>query len=118
MEEDVGMYVNYKMDRELFRRSKAYDGQCKINECQFADNAVLLANTRYGAERAMQSYMDIASTFGLMVNIAKTKFVVTGHNVLDNDKTPIDLPQGSITSMDEFPYLMSICVHFTGRNLS
>ena len=30
-EEDVGMYVNYKMDRELFRRSKTYDGQCKIN---------------------------------------------------------------------------------------
>ena len=37
--------------------------------------------------------MDIALTFGLVVNItAKTKFVVTGHNVLDNDKAPIDLP--------------------------
>ena len=103
-----GTYFRYRFNRELFRRSTSNAEQYRINECQFADDAALLANTRSGVEKAAQSYVDVASAFGLTVSITKTKFLVSGHDVQGSDKTPINLPEGSIENVDEFPYLGSL----------
>ena len=41
-----------------------------MTECQFADDAALLATTRAGAEQAMLSYIDVAGALGLSINLA------------------------------------------------
>ena len=107
-EDGVGTYLRYQMDKKLFRRSTRSYGECRLNECQFADDGVLLATTRHGAEKAAQSYIETASAFGLTVSISETKLLATGHNINNNDKSTIDLPQGSIDSVDEFTYLGSV----------
>ena len=107
-EAGVGTYLRYRLDHELFRRSTSNAELYRINECQFADDAALLATNRPGIEKAAQSYVEVALAFGLTVSIPKTKFLVTGHAVQESDKAPIDLSQGSIENVDEFPYLGSL----------
>ena len=50
--EDVGMYLTYKLEKKLFRRYTRNAEELKIDECQFADDAALLATTKGGAEMA------------------------------------------------------------------
>ena len=57
-----------------------------MTECQFADDAALLATTREGAERAMEEYLRVAEDFGLSVSIPKTKLIVTGRQVTEADR--------------------------------
>ena len=45
--EGVGTCLLHKFERKLFRRSVL---ERQMPECQFADDAALLANTRAGAE--------------------------------------------------------------------
>ena len=55
--EGVGIYLRYKHDGKLFRRSLRSAEEVWLTECQFADDAALLATTREGAERAMEEYL-------------------------------------------------------------
>ena len=52
--EGVGTGMLCKFD--LFRRSTKDSQQVQLNECQFADDAALLATTRSGAEQAILTY--------------------------------------------------------------
>ena len=49
-----------------------------LTECQFADDAALLATTRTGDVRALREYMQVAEDFGLTVSIPKTKIMAVG----------------------------------------
>ena len=53
--EGVGITINFKYDRKLFRRYTANACEKKLTECQFAD-AALLSSTRSGAESAAVEY--------------------------------------------------------------
>ena len=97
--EEVGVCLQYKLDGKLFRRSTRGAGQACLTECQFADDAIVLASTRQGAEVAIRTYIDVA---GLIVSLQKTKLLVTGHG---RDTAPITVGEGVIECVDEFPYL-------------
>ena len=86
--EGAGVYLRYKHDGKLFRRYTRNAQETKITECQFADDAALLATTRAGAERALREYVQAASDFGLIVSIPKTKIMATGREVTDEDASP------------------------------
>ena len=51
--EAVGIYLRYKNDGKLFRRYTRNAHKSWLTECQFANDAALLATTWTGAERAM-----------------------------------------------------------------
>ena len=106
--------MRYKPDQQLFRRSTRNAEECHPNECQFADDAALLATTRAGAEQALASYVAVAAAFGLRVSLPKTKLLVVGHDVQEEDKAPIHLEHGSIDCVEEFCYLGSL-VASSGR---
>ena len=79
-----------------------------LNECQFADDAALLATTRTGAVRALREYMQVAEDFGLTVSIPKTKIMAVGREVTEDDRTPLRLDDTNvIEAVSEFPYLGS-----------
>ena len=46
--------------------------------CQFADDCALFASTHGGVCHALTTFMAISSSFGLKVNLGKTKFMAVG----------------------------------------
>ena len=111
----VGVYLRHKDDGKLFRRYTRNASQTTATECQFADDAALLATTRAGAERSLLEYVQVASDFGLTVSIPKTKVMVTGSDVTDADRAPLYIDDSNIVeSVCEFPYLGSV-VEASGR---
>ena len=112
--EGVGTSMFCKLDGKLFRRSTRGSQQVQLTECQFADDAALLATTRIGAERAILTYIDVAKSFGLTVSLPKTKLMVTGVGVEEGDVAPIAVHDELIECVDQFPYLGSV-VSSNGR---
>ena len=110
----VGVYLRYKHDGKLFRRYTKNAKEAWLTECQFADDAALLATTREGTERAMEEYLRVAEDFGLSVSIPKTKLMVTGRQVTEADRAPLHVNNTVIESVTEFPYLGSL-VASSGR---
>ena len=106
--EGVEPTIKYKYDEKLIRQYTRNASEMKITECQFVDDTALLASTRSEAGKMAQVYQQTSSDFGLIVNIPKTKHLVTGRLVEESDKLPIAISGGgSISAVDEFPYLGS-----------
>ena len=61
------------------------------------------------AEAASRAYVDATKVLGLTVNLSKTKFMVVGHGVTEEDKLPLPLEEdGAVEWVNEFPYLGSV----------
>ena len=67
----------------------------------------MLATTWEGAETTIKAYSCVAKSLGLTVNIIKTKFMVVGHDIAEENTQPISLEGGVIEHVSEFPYLGS-----------
>ena len=106
--EGVGTSMLCKLDGKLFRRSTRASQQVHLTECQFADDAALLATTRSGAEQAILIYINVAKAFGLTVSLPKTKLMVTGFGVEEEDVAPITVHSEVIECVDHFLYLGSV----------
>ena len=111
--EGVGTCLLHKFDRKLFRRLTRNPLESQMTECQFADDAALLATTHAGAEQAMLSCIDVAGALGLSINLQKTKLMVVGHNIMDEEKMPLLIGDSSIEYVDAFTYLGSVVVSTT-----
>ena len=112
--EGVGMTIQYKLDRKLFRRYTRNASERRVTECQFADDGALLSSTRPAAEKAVLMYQQTSRNFGLTVSLPKTKHMVTGRMVEEEDLAPIVLDGGEVEAVKEFPYLGSV-VDSSGR---
>ena len=110
----MGLTLKCKYDQKLFRRYTRNAEETRLTELQFADDATLLAKTREGAENAIHMYMEVASDFGLTVNIPKTKQIVSGREARAVDNAPIPTGDEQIESVTEFTYLGSV-ISLTGR---
>lgn len=106
--EGVGTHLLYKYDQKLFRRNTTGASSSTLYECEFADDVALLATTRAAAEEAIRTYASVASNFGMTVSIQKTKFMVVGSGIGDEDLKPIAIEGGEIENVKEFPYLGSL----------
>ena len=102
------VYLLYKYDQKLFRRNTRGASNSTLYECEFADDVALLATTRAAAERAIKTYTSVASSFGMTVSIQKTKFMVVGSGIEDEDLQPIVIEGGEIENVKEFSYLGSL----------
>ena len=108
-DEDIGTRLLYKLDQQLFRRYTRNASELLVHKGEFADDVVLLASTRHGAETAIRAYSDVARAFGLTVSLQKTKFMVVGHGVSDEDQLPLSLGGAdAIQRVNSFPYLGSL----------
>ena len=80
-----------------------------VHKGELADDVVLLASTRHGAEVAAKAYSGVANAFGLSVSVQKTKFVVVGKGVSGEDQLPLSLGDGDVIErVSSFPYLGSL----------
>jgi len=60
-------------------------------ECLFTDNGTLITSTQSGTERAAFNYQQTYADFGLMVSIPKSKHMVTGRLIEEDDQELIGL---------------------------
>ena len=73
-----------------------------------ADDTAILASTWQGAEDAIMAYIDVADKFGLTVNLLKTKLLVMGCSLTEEDMAPTVVGGDTIERVDEFSYLGSV----------
>ena len=80
-----------------------------LRECMFADNGALLASSKAGMERAVREYQNTCSKFGLIISLPKTKHMVSGRQVVEEDRELIEVAGGEIEGVEELPYLLCDC---------
>ena len=60
-EDGVGIDIAYKYDGELLWKVRQKLSTFHLTECQFAEDAALIATTRAGMERAIAEFISVAS---------------------------------------------------------
>ena len=89
-----------------------------LSDCQNANLLMILpsyiASTRQGTEDAIMAYIDVADKFGLTVNLLKTKLLVMGYGLTEEDMASIVVGGDTVERVNEFPYLGSV-VMSSGR---
>ena len=78
----VGLAYRYKLDGKLMIQMRRSDSPFHLTDCQFAEDSLLMASSRQAAQSALDAFASIASSFGLSINVAKTKFLVAGCGVI------------------------------------
>ena len=106
----AGMYLRYKLDGKLFRRSIRDVESVRLLECQFADAAAIYDLSIHMAGCRGHNHIDVAGKFGLTVNLLKTKLLVMGYGLIEEDMAPIVVGGDTIERVDEFPYLGSVVI--------
>ena len=104
---DVGVPLCYGSGCALLFK-KGGDGLATQRDSQFADDSALFASTHGGACHALTTCMAIASSFGLKVNLGKTKFMAVGVDVSLEDHCPLHVCGGKIEHVSKFQYFGSI----------
>ena len=82
--------------------------------CQFADDCALIASTHSGVCHALTTFMAIPSSFGLKVNLGKTKFMAVGVYVSLENRCSLRVYGGEIEHVSKFRCLGSI-INTDGR---
>ena len=83
-------------------------------DCQFADDSALIATTHHGATLALSRFMDVATRFGLTINLSKTKVMAVGFGISPEDRRPLVVGGEIVENVHDFRYLGSI-IHTGGR---
>ena len=60
------------------------------------------------------TYVEVSRALGMTVSLPKTKLMVTGYGVTDEDRAPIAVGDGMVECVDQFAYLGSL-VSSSGR---
>ena len=72
----VGVELKYRPDKKTVQEVHLQCSAERVDECTFADDGVLLASTRAGAEVALMQFQSTSRDFGLTASIPKTKHMV------------------------------------------
>ena len=116
--EEAGVELHYKLDQQLFRRSTRGASKVKTLNGELSDDVVLVASSSDVALAAGRPYVDVTKALGLTVNLSKTKFMVVGHGVTEEDKLPLPLEDdGAVEWVSEFSYLGSVVTQNGGMHV-
>ena len=100
--------LQYKRSGKLFEKSRRGWESRDWLDLEFADDAVLFAPSRSTALFALESFFSVAADFGLTVSAAKTKVMVGGVGITDDDRLPFLVCGSSVECADAFVYLGSL----------
>ena len=103
------MSILYKHSRKLVgdRTAKSRLLKVQVTESQFADDLALYAVTRTAFESVCKRFVQVASFYGLTVNLPKTKGVAVGAAVGEGDNSPVVVESGEMEMVRDFTYLGS-----------
>ena len=109
----VGVYLRHKHDGKLYRRYTRNANETKVTECQFADDAALLATTRARADRSLQGVHAGGRRLWTLCQYSYSQNesggAGTGREVTETDRAPLYIDDtNTVESVFEFPYLGSM----------
>ena len=79
-----------------------------LSECLFADDAALVCSSRENMVLAARTFDEVATEYGLTLSVPKTKLLVAGIGLTDDDLAPLKLSGGVVEVVEYFKYLGSM----------
>ena len=67
-----------------------------LSKCLFADNAALVCSSREDVVLAAEVFNEVISECGLTLSVAKTKLLVAGIGLSEDDLAPLVLSEGVV----------------------
>ena len=111
---EIGLPVSSNSGPSLLFKRQKTDTINIHRDCQFADDSALIATTHHGATLALSRFMDVATRFGLTINLSKTKVMAVGFGISPEDRRPLVVGGEIVENVHDFRYLGSI-IHTGGR---
>ena len=101
----LGVEVLYKCSGRLVGARTRSPAQTIVSELLFADDACAITTSRADMEQAVEVLLRVTSQWGLTVSVPKTKLMVVGEGLQEDDVTPISTDSGVIDVVSDFKYL-------------
>ena len=108
---EEGITILHKADGRLVGSRASKCDTEKLSELQFADDIVILAQTKEKAVHAMSKLFEITSQWGLTISVPKTKVLVVGGS--DEEEHFLSVGDRQLEIVEEFKYLGSV-IHHSG----
>ena len=105
--ESLGVKVFYKYGGKLVGERTRKPLSFEITELLFADDGVMVCCTRKDMEEAARVFDEVAAEFGLTVGVIKTKLLVAGCDLEEEDLAPLYIHGQLVEQVQSFKYLGS-----------
>ena len=105
--ESLGVKVFYKYGGKLVGERTRKPLSFEITELLFADDGVMVCCTRKDMEEAARVFDEVAAEFGLTVSVIKTKLLVAGCDIEEEDLAPLYIRGQLVEQVQSFKYLGS-----------
>ena len=104
---EAGIDVLYHHGRKLVgdRTGKSRLDVVRLTESQFADDVALYTRTHDELESVARKFVEGACLWGVRVGIEKTKGMVVGEEIPEDDVGPVCVEGGESEMVDHFSYL-------------
>ena len=79
-----------------------------LSECLFADDAALVCSCRANMVLAARTFDAVATEHNLTLSVPKTKLLVAGIGLNNDDLAPSELDGGTVGVVEQFKYLGSL----------
>ena len=104
----AGVEVEFKMGGRLIGERTRRPTSFVFSECLFADDAALVCSCRENMALAARIFGEGATENGLTLSVPKTKLLVAGIGLTNNDLIPLELDGGIVGVAEQFKYLGSL----------
>ena len=104
----AGVEVQFKLGGRLVGERTKIPNSFVLSECLFADNTALVCSCREDVVLAARIFDEIATENGLTLSVPKTKLLVAGIVLTNDDLAPLELDGGVVGVVEQFKYLGSL----------
>ena len=100
--------MQFKMGGKLIEERTRRPSSFVLSECLFADDATLVCSFRENMLLAVRIFDKVATEHGLTLSVPKTKLLVAGTGLTNDDLVPLKQDGGIVTVVEQFKYLGSL----------
>ena len=102
------MEVQFKMGEKLIGERTRRPSSFVLSECLFADVATLVCSYRENIVLAASMLDEVVTEYGLTLSVPKTKLLIAGIGLTNDDLAPLELDGGIVGLVEQFKYLGSL----------
>ena len=111
----AGVKVQFKLGGRLVGERTRRPNSFVLSKCLFVDDAALVCSCREDMVLAASMFDEVATEYGLTLSVSKTKLLVAGLGLTNDDLAPLELNGGVVEVVEHFKYLGSLVEACAGR---
>ena len=104
----AGVEVQFKMGGKLIGERTRRPCSFVLSECLFANDAALVCSFKANMVLAVRIFDKVATEYGLTLSVPKTKMLVAGIGLTNDDLAPLEQDGGIVRVVEQFKYLGSL----------